>query len=637
MAAISSLDPIKVLGHSSDVQYKFSGESIRLLRGAVDAAISLIQKNAVFLLGMTGSGKSTIVNHLLGLSIVYNRSLRRFEVDLGETEIAKIGHKKLISETVFLTPYMIEGKIYYVVDGGGLLDSRGVNLDIAISTCYKLALENAESVRLLLCFECEAIFTDRCQQLIRFLDTALRSLLSCYEDHPQSIGLLFTKPPVKEDGTRFDRNDALEALVAIEESLEEGETKRLFEFLLREEGKYISVHDPRSDDSRVSTLALIDSMSGIVGTKTAFRTFYTMHSKLVLMEALTAISTLGIEIYSGYFQNMEFLENERFRLQNIQKLMEEKIEFISKTFDNAADLESIQEHLEKELEKKRTIIEQEENSIAENTRIKNLVLNQLEELSSKIVAWEIDAEQVDLYWEDGINEKGVIYQQQTVSTETRSKNWYGRVKKKRSSKIVNTPIPRVIPRDFIYSGPPIEKIEKEPADLQLWSNEILSEDRKSFSVHFESSMGQDAIARVKIYVRRESRPDHIEVLRGFEDDKLKLLERLNRIEASIRQHAAIKTIAERSLNTQVEKMSSLENHQNELENYENIKRNLEQQVDRLSHTICEFQGRVRDNSHQFELLKDFLFITRDDLLASAESISRFLAFDARYRREVIDV
>ncbi len=210
---------------------------------------------------------------------------RRITVKEGEIETAKIGHGSR-SETKYPCVYQLEGGSRALVDCGGFLDTRGINTDIAVSTSITLTLENANSVHLVLCYDSSAIFGDRATHLMRFLDLTLRSLVKTYQDHYDSILLLLTKPTMRE-GLFYSDEEALDDLASIEDELPVGEYKTLFQFLLRDDGKYVHVYNPLKAESRAITQTLLNEMTGIRNTKDAFQTFYAHQSRVAIFQALT--------------------------------------------------------------------------------------------------------------------------------------------------------------------------------------------------------------------------------------------------------------------------------------------------------------------------------------------------------------
>ncbi len=260
-------------------------------------------KNIVALIGNTGTGKSTAVNHLLGIPMKYvsEKGGGYITVADHEQEIAKIGHHKACSETLHAHVYERSNAPFTFADCGGFFDTRGVTSDLAVTTSLKLTLEKAHSVKLIICFDSSIIMTDRGIHFYQSISLALKSLLKNYQAHQNSILIMFTKPTMGLDGVLFNGKEAKGLLTEMMDDLAEGsEQKDLYRFLLRNDGQYICVYNPLSNQSRDEVHALLNKMTPIKNTKEAFQVACSADSQVAFFEKMTKTAAKVNEMYASY-------------------------------------------------------------------------------------------------------------------------------------------------------------------------------------------------------------------------------------------------------------------------------------------------------------------------------------------------
>lgn len=96
---------------------------------------SSIQNKAIMVLGMTGTGKSTLVNYLNGLSLVCAKKNMRWVLELENdnssfsNEFAKIGNN-VHSQTFLPAGYTPQGKDFTYIDNPGFKDTNGLPIEI---------------------------------------------------------------------------------------------------------------------------------------------------------------------------------------------------------------------------------------------------------------------------------------------------------------------------------------------------------------------------------------------------------------------------------------------------------------------------------------------------------------------------
>lgn len=332
-------------------------------------------KEIVALIGNTGTGKSTAVNHLLGIPMRYisAKGGGTIQVADGHKEVAKIGHSKTQSQTLYAEVHEHSSSPFVFADCGGFFDTRGVTSDLSVVTSLKLTLESAKSIKLVLCFDSHLIGSDRGIHLSHSLALSLKSLLKDYRNHPNSLLLLFTKPARDLAGELFSSEDARAIITEMAEDLLKGsEEEMLYRFILRDGGKYIRVYDPLSDASRDSVYSVLKVMTPIQNPKEAFQLACTAETQVSLFEHMLKTATKANEFYKSH----------ALFSQNIQK-MDEKLKVLIAKKNTIAQQKTPVE----------AAIRTQEAFLKVN--ILAAIEEQLKESSQKIAALEVDITEVD--------------------------------------------------------------------------------------------------------------------------------------------------------------------------------------------------------------------------------------------------
>ncbi len=181
-----------------------------------------------------------------------------------------------------------------------------------------------------------------------------------------------------------------------------------------------------------------------------------------------------------------------------------------------------------------------------------------------------EEETVELFWEDGINQKGtqeqrniVIIQHSKSRPLRKSKNW-----QERREEVTYIPI-QVPPREFSYKGPMINHVIKEPLDG--WNNETYSEEGTRYSVEYIPKLGQDAIANLKVFVKRKYISNNLVIRSGFEREIIRESQQLNSSDEMIHQHEIVKQIAQNSIDLKHHNLENLNGFQESINDFEKMK------------------------------------------------------------------
>jgi energy-coupling factor transporter ATP-binding protein EcfA2 len=314
------------------------GKTISCIQKAASASEKANGKEIIALIGNTGAGKSTLINYLWGLKMIKNNG--RIEVENSNEEIAKIGHSKGSSETLITQIYQ-KTNSYTFVDCGGFLDTRGDDVDIEVVSSLKFTLEGAKSVKLGVCCDCSLLGIDRGVGFTAFLKQALKGLIINYQDYQGSILLMLTKPK-NIDGDLYNKDDAIKELKEIQQDLSDNDDKKLYQFLLKDEGKYICVCNPLSDPTE--ELSIFDKMSGIYNPSKAFNIPYSNSVLLKLSNTTIKTANTANELFLKYKLAQENYDKEDL---NRKKFTEEEKKINSVINQKSKELKEKEELLKK--------------------------------------------------------------------------------------------------------------------------------------------------------------------------------------------------------------------------------------------------------------------------------------------------
>ena len=110
------------------------------------------QKKAIMVLGLTGVGKSTLVNYLNDVPLKCEKKNGQWRIDLANPNVTltckfKIGHKD--SETLYPSACTPEGKHVTYIDTPGFQDNRGFEIEIGNSFFREEILKQVNELKFL--------------------------------------------------------------------------------------------------------------------------------------------------------------------------------------------------------------------------------------------------------------------------------------------------------------------------------------------------------------------------------------------------------------------------------------------------------------------------------------------------------
>ena len=133
------------------------------------------QKKAIMVLGLTGVGKSTLVNYLNDIPLKCTRINSVWRLDLANANVTlqaacgfKIGHKN--SETLYPSACTPDGKQVTYIDNPGFQDNRGFEIEIGNSFFREEIIRQVEHLKFLVLLN----HADVIDRRVQFFDTVKR-------------------------------------------------------------------------------------------------------------------------------------------------------------------------------------------------------------------------------------------------------------------------------------------------------------------------------------------------------------------------------------------------------------------------------------------------------------------------------
>ena len=294
---------------------------------AADQAMLTRGKRVIAMIGNTGVGKSTAINCLAGCTM---RFIPGGVIDVSPESkvkpLTKIGHRG--SETIGANIHFTGNHAF--LDTEGFLGTRGDVSEVIAPLSTKWALQNGESVKLVLCTDFTSILIERGSTFHQTLTTVFQKFANQkYEMLSHGLMILVTKVRRVMPTSRVDQDgDQIFEMPTIEWVREciagcrthaPKEQWKLYDFILSDRVK-ICLHEPLKDHQ--SLLKEIDEMQPISQPQKCFNSIPYSSRTIdflaeVLVKAVLNIQsrkyriTLNAAIASGDLSINRTLENKR--------------------------------------------------------------------------------------------------------------------------------------------------------------------------------------------------------------------------------------------------------------------------------------------------------------------------------------
>lgn len=239
------------------------GDVLEVYSKAIEKAQVAKGKDIVAFVGVTGTGKSTCVNSLLG----HDLELVDDEIHVtGDCKGPKIGHG-LRSESTFAETFDVEGQKFSATDTGGFCDTFGTEKDYTNAVSMYLTLQAASSVRFVVCSPVDQIAASRVGQFEKTVRLLNDEILRGRPELIDSIVLLATR---EDDIAKAKRliDKGFKKLCEYDKNLQP-----FFERIKRDNGKFIKIFDPTNRSDRLELIQLIKELP-IITDKKAIRAGY---------------------------------------------------------------------------------------------------------------------------------------------------------------------------------------------------------------------------------------------------------------------------------------------------------------------------------------------------------------------------
>jgi energy-coupling factor transporter ATP-binding protein EcfA2 len=173
-----------------------------LLAKNFDKVIKAENREIILFIGLTGSGKSTTINYLLGRSLK-NEMAPNGETYIVPTQVDNSGNFPTIgttakAETLFPAVYQAPSEKFSYTDFPGFMDNRGEAAKVCTHIFSQIAINAATHIKeIVVVIECDSLYTQRAAGL-RNLAMILGELLKDPKQMSQSIRFVITKPNGKK-------------------------------------------------------------------------------------------------------------------------------------------------------------------------------------------------------------------------------------------------------------------------------------------------------------------------------------------------------------------------------------------------------------------------------------------------------
>lgn len=172
--------------------------SLKILDAVIEKNHCGVKKAAVLFLGMTGEGKSTLINYLYGIN--YTKDSVQKGITPTRNEIVRTGNKTS-SETIFPELVNLEKKNYAMVDLPGFGDTRGQLIKLCNSVALNLIVKQLESVQSIVLTISWNSLADPKLLYYRQIAIAVGAMICKDQSLKENLMLVVTKP---EHDTEID-------------------------------------------------------------------------------------------------------------------------------------------------------------------------------------------------------------------------------------------------------------------------------------------------------------------------------------------------------------------------------------------------------------------------------------------------
>jgi energy-coupling factor transporter ATP-binding protein EcfA2 len=575
-----------------------------LFKKSSNQILKLKGKDIVLVVGNTGSGKSTVINYLLGneMKKIMNKGSRVYVgVTEDESLYPKIGLRSL-SETLYSSIYHDSNNDIYWCDCAGFGENRGLVEEILADINLEIAIRLSNSViAIIIVINSHELDVKKGVALSQ-LNQKLASIIKSFEDVVESVLFVFTK---------IDDNE-----MVVGDLIEQIQQKIEDQASLKQKSKSswdISELDDKSN-SMEKCLHMLKLMSE--NEDKFFIMNYTTNK--VRQEIIDHVLSLKQAILKS---NFEFETNNNLRLKfnqfvfkvahegtcliesrndlnkfihrsnNELQRLSERISFYENEnnmlSNNSSNNEGIMKNStidEETSNESKMIIEKiksnEALKLAEQTRLAPIIdeINLIERELSKQ-----NSNEIVLYWKDSVLEKRLKINilGQTIC--------FGRTYKV-----------------FSYKDIPYEKVEyhKENGTFEIKEDDKVS---GRFKAIYVSNTKEDGLAWVKIYVKKKNKTD-VKYLIGRIQDKLhkKKMEKLkyesiiSKLDEEIKQFQTIQKNLKTSNNISI--ISQKNSNEIELKSCKTRTEILRDEISNAANSLICCEGKIESKKHLFQMI-----------------------------------